>query len=117
LYAGVVRDFGAYRTLIFPTGSPLSVPTDAGMFAVAGYPVSSFISGPVWLFDDDDTLDRVAHWEFAALSAMYVDYIQRLGRVAPPLLRFNLNVWTVALTALVLVPLATLSAMHKPRGD
>ncbi len=116
LYAGVVSDFGAYRTLVFPTGSPLSVPTDAGMFAVSGYPVSSFISGPVWLFDDDDTLERVARWEFASLSAMYVDYIQRLGRVPPPLLRFNLNVWTVLVTALALIPLAMLSSVHRPRG-
>jgi hypothetical protein len=116
-YAGVVADHGAYRTLVFPTGSPLSVPTDAGMFAVSGYPVSSLISGPVWLFDDDDTLERVATWEFASLSAMYVDYIQRLGRMAAPLLRFNLNVWTITITAVLLTPLATLSSVKWPRKD
>lgn len=113
--AGSVADHGSYRTLLFPTGTPLGVPTDAGMFAREGYPVSSLISGPVWLFDDDDTLERVAVKELAPLSAMYIDFIGRLGRVADPLLRFNLNVWTVIITAVLLVPLATLSAAHWPR--
>jgi hypothetical protein len=113
--AGSVASHGSYRTLLFPTGTPLGVPTDAGMFARAGYPVSSLISGPVWLFDDDDTLERVAVEELAPLSAMYIDFIGRLDRLADPLLRFNLNVWTVILTAVVLLPLATLSAAYWPR--
>jgi hypothetical protein len=110
-----VASHGSYRTLLFPTGTPLGVPTDAGMFAREGYPVSSLISGPAWLFDDDDTLERVAVEELAPLSAMYIDFIGRLGRLADPLLRFNLNVWTVIVTALLLLPLATLSAAHWPR--
>lgn len=109
LYAGAVSDYHAYRTLLFPTGTPLGVPTDAGMFARSGYPVSSFISGPVWLFDDDDTLERVAKDQLAPLSAMVADYIFRLGRVPFPLLRFDLNLWTMLITAIVLTPLATLS--------
>jgi len=113
--AGSVAGHRSVRTLLFPTGTPLGVPTDAGMFAREGYPVSSLISGPVWLFDDDDTLERVAVEELAPLSAMYIDFVGRLDRLAGPLLRFNLNVWTVIVTALVLVPLATLSAAHWPR--
>jgi len=115
--AGSVADHGSYRTLLFPTGTPLGVPTDAGMFAREGYPVSSLISGPVWLFDDDDTLERVAVEELAPLSAMYIDFIGRMGRLADPLLRFNLNVWTVIVTAVLLLPLATLSAAHWPRKE
>jgi hypothetical protein len=117
LFAGAVRDHNAYRTLLFPTGTPLSVPTDAGMFALSGYPVSSMISGPVWLFDDDDTLERVAKDQLAPLSAMYADYIFRLGRIPTSLLRFNLNTWTIILTALLLTPLATLSAYHWPKKE
>jgi hypothetical protein len=113
--AGSVASHRTYRTLLFPTGTPLGVPTDAGMFAEAGYPVSSLISGPVWLFDDDDTLERVALKELAPLSAMYIDFIGRLGRVPDPLLRFNLNLWAVIVTTVVLLPLATLSAAHWPR--
>ena len=48
---------------------------------------------------------------------MYIDFIGRLGRLADPLLRFNLNVWTVIITALLLVPLATFSAAHWPRKE
>jgi len=33
------------------------------------------------------------------------------------LLRFNLNVWTVVLVAVVLTPLATLSAVTWPRRE
>jgi hypothetical protein len=115
--AGAVASHGSYRMLLFPTGTPLGVPTDAGMFAREGYPVSSLISGPVWLFDDDDTLERVAVEELAPLSAMYIDFIGRLGRLADPLLRFNLNVWIVMIMVLLLVPLATLSAAHWPRKE
>jgi hypothetical protein len=116
MYAGAVVEHGSYRTLLFPTGTPLGVPTDAGMISRAGYPVSSLISGPVWLFDDDDTLDLVARDQLELLSAMYVDFIGRLSRVDARLLRFNLNVWTVALTAVLLTPLATVSAVYWPGG-
>ncbi|MFN2185984.1 MAG: hypothetical protein ACK2UU_18535 [Anaerolineae bacterium] len=115
--AGSVASHGSHRTLLFPTGTPLGVPTDAGMFARSGYPVSSLISGPVWLFDDDDTLERVAYQELAPLSAMYIDFVGRLNRLADPLLRFNLNVWTLIVTAVVLVPLATISAANWPRRE
>jgi hypothetical protein len=117
LYTGAVADYDANRMLIFPTGTPLSVPTDAGMFAASGYPISSLISGPVWLFDDDDTLERVARDQLEPLSAMYIDFIARLGGVAAPLLRFNLNIWTMVLVAVLLTPLATISAAHWPRRE
>jgi hypothetical protein len=32
--AGAVASHGSYRTLLFPTGMPLGVPTEAGMFAL-----------------------------------------------------------------------------------
>jgi len=37
------------------------------------------------------------------------------GGVPDPLLRFNLNLWTVGLTAVLLTPLATISAANWPR--
>jgi hypothetical protein len=39
-----------------------------------------------------------------------------LGRVADPLLRFNLNIWAVIVTAVLLIPLATFSA-GRARGS
>lgn len=115
--AGSLAAHNTYRMLIFPTGTPLGVPTDAGMFAEAGYPVSSMICGPVGLFDNDDTLDRVAVKELAPMSGMFIDFIGRLGRVADPLLRFNLNIWAVIIIAILLLPLAAFSAAHWPRKD
>ncbi|MGD1996804.1 MAG: M28 family peptidase [Anaerolineae bacterium] len=117
LYARAVARHAIYRTLVFPTGTPLGVPTDAGTFQRAGYPVVSLISGPTWLFDDDDTLDRVARDQLVPLTEMYVDFIAGLGSVGEPLLRFNLNTWTIAFVALVLTPLAALSGATWPRGE
>jgi len=111
LYAGAVASYRMERTLVFPTGTPLGVPTDAGPFARAGYRVISLISGPTWLFDDDDTLDRVARDQLEPLAAMYVDFIGRLNRIPDPLLVFNLNIWTALITAGVLTPLAVLSIL------
>ncbi len=112
-----VANHNIYRMLLFPTGTPLGVPTDAGNFFEAGYPVSSMICGPVGLFDNNDTLERVAVDQLAPMSAMYIDFIGRLGRVAAPLLRFNLNVWAVIITAILLLPLALISAVNWPRKD
>ncbi len=115
--AETVAQHNTYRMLLFPTGTPLGVPTDAGMFSRAGYPVSSMISGPVWLFDNDDTLERVATEELAPLSGMYVDFIGRLDQTPAPLLRFNLNILTVIVTALLLIPLATISGANWLRKE
>lgn len=106
-----------YRMLVFPTGTPLGVPTDAGEFSRAGYPVASMIAGPVWLFDNDDTLERVAVEELAPLSAIYIDFIGRLGQISPPLLRFNLNIWTTLVIAILLIPAAVVSAVNKARTN
>lgn len=117
LYAGVVDDYRMVRTLLFPTGTPLGVPTDAGPFARAGYRVISLISGPVWLFDDDDALERVARDQLEPLATMYVDFIRRLNRMPDPLLTFNLNVWTALVIGGILTPLAVLSAAHQQPGN
>jgi len=115
LYARAVARHNVYRTLLFPTGTPLGVPTDAGPFHEAGYQVVSLISGPTWLFDDDDTLERVARDQLVPLTEMYVGFIGGMNRVGDALLRFNLNVWTIVLVAVVLTPLAMLSAATWPR--
>ena len=49
------------------------------------------------------------------LSAMYIVFVQQLGVVPTPLLRFNLNVWTIIICALLLTPLAVFSAYTWPR--
>ena len=113
LFATVVQQHNAMRTLVFPTGTPLGVPTDGGQYQRAGVPVVSLISGPTWLFDDDDTLDRVAKQELVPLTRMYVDFIHRLNAVPDLLLQFNLTVMVVGLLALALSPLAALAMAWK----
>jgi len=107
LYAASVADAGLTRTLVFPTGTPLGVPTDAQHFGRAGLPVVSMISGPVWLFDDDDTMERVHRPSLEPMARMYIDFVNRLAATPAFLLRFNI---TWALLGLLLAVMSVLAA-------
>ncbi len=107
LYAASVADAGLSRTLVFPTGTPLGVPTDAQHFGRAGLPLVSLISGPVWLFDDEDTLDRVHKASLAPMASMYIDFVDRLAATPAFLLRYNI---TWALLALLVTVMSLLAA-------
>ena len=106
LYARSVADAGLSRTLVFPTGTPLGVPTDAQEYGRAGLPVVSMISGPIWLFDDDDTLERVHKASLAPMAGMYIDFINRLAATPEFLLRMNLTWAVLGLLVLIMSPLA-----------
>lgn len=122
-FAHMVARHDMNRTLLFPTGTPLGVPTDAlssakeGISEDMGLPIVSQISGPTWLFDDDDTLERVARDELVPLTRTYVDFINQMSGIPPFLLHFNLNAWTILLVAVVLTPLATVSFASKSREN
>ncbi len=107
LYAASVADAGLTRTLVFPTGTPLGVPTDAQHFGRAGLPVVSLISGPIWLFDDDDTIYRVHQPSLEPMARMYIDFVSRLAATPAFLLRFNI---TWPLLALLLAVMSVLAA-------
>ncbi|MFA5077938.1 MAG: hypothetical protein WC541_00460 [Dehalococcoidia bacterium] len=107
LYAVSVADAGLARTLVFPTGTPLGVPTDAQHFGRAGLPVVSMISGPVWLFDDDDTLERVHKASLEPMARLNIDFVNRLAATPAFLLRFNI---TWALLALLVAVMSVLAA-------
>lgn len=113
IYAGLVKRHNINRLLVFPTGSPLGVPTDAQPFHKKGYSVASMISGPSWLFDDDDTLERVDKGQLVPVTRMYIDLVSQMGRKADWMLRFNLNWLAIALIALVLSPLSILGLRSK----
>ena len=108
LYAGLLPRYSLYRTLLFPTVTPLGVPTDAGPFSRAGFPVASLISGPVYLFDAADTLERVARDQLVPLTKLYIDFIENLNRYPDFVLRFNVNTLAILLTALLFSPLVTI---------
>lgn len=113
LYSKSVASAGLSRTLVFPTGTPLGVPTDAQHYWRAGMPVVSLISGPVWLFDDDDTLARVDKERLAPLTAMYIDFASRLSATPELLLRFNLTWVVLGLLLIVMSPLAALFLAYR----
>ncbi len=107
LYARLMERHNAQRTLIFPTGTPLGVPTDAGPFHEEGYRIHSLIAGPVWLFDDDDTLERVNEEELVPLTRKYIDLVGHLDLKGDLLLTFKLNILAIVFL-LVLSPLSLL---------
>jgi hypothetical protein len=115
LYAKSVADAGLSRTLVFPTGTPLGVPTDAQFFGRAGLPVVSMISGPAWLFDDDDTLDRVHKASLAPMARMYIDFVDRLAATPEFLLRFNVTWAMLGLLVLVMSLLAALFLAYRKK--
>jgi len=116
LYSKSVAAAGLSRTLVFPTGTPLGVPTDAQHYGRAGIPVVSLISGPAWLFDDDDTLERVDTERLAPVTAMYIDFASRLGATPECLLRFNITWAVLGLLLVVMSPLAALFVAYRKQN-
>lgn len=57
------------------------VPTDSDMFYRAGVPIISSVSGPIYLYDEADTLDKIDIDAMKPTTAAYADIIWRLSRV------------------------------------
>jgi len=106
LLAKQLEKYNLYRTVMFPTGTPLGVPSDAGPKARQGYPVISLISGPVYLFDAADTLERVPRDQLVPLSAAFIELIEELNRYPEFLLRFRVNTVAILLVVFLFTPLA-----------
>jgi hypothetical protein len=77
--------------------------------------VVSYISGPVYLFDAADTLDRVPRDQLVPLAKLYIDYIENLNRYPDFMLRFNINALARLLTAFVFSPLIAIGFVTCPR--
>jgi hypothetical protein len=117
LYAGLVQRYGLDGTLLFPTVTPLGVPTDAGPLSLEGFPVVSYISGPVYLFDAADTLERVPRGQLVPLTNLYIDFIGNMNRYPDFMLRFNINTLARLLTAFVFSPLIVIGFISRPRKE
>ncbi len=57
------------------------LPTDADFFYQAGIPVISFISAPIYLYDQADTLDKVDESQLGPVSVAFAEIIRDLGLV------------------------------------
>ncbi|MEM2144453.1 MAG: hypothetical protein QW279_03770 [Candidatus Jordarchaeaceae archaeon] len=71
------------RLIILPGDTPLGVPTDAVGFHRAGYPIYSCISGPEYLFDPCDTMDKVAVDQLNPVASAFVEVIKKIDKASP----------------------------------
>ena len=67
-----------HATLLLPTTTPLGVPSDANRFWRSGVPVASLISGPIYMFSECDTPEKVYTGDLENLVAMYTLAIDKL---------------------------------------
>jgi hypothetical protein len=74
------------------------------------------LSGPTWLFDDNDTLDRVAKSELVPTAQKYVDFISRLNATPDWVLKLNLGWLTASLLVFVFSPLAAATYAWRKRS-
>lgn len=58
--------------------SSTGIPTDASFVLVAGVPVVSFIAGPLYMYDDADTIDKVDRKQLAPVAGFFADTLDRL---------------------------------------
>ena len=57
---------------------PIGIPTDENAALLAGYPVASLISGPNYLYDEADTLDKVQKSDLQRVALTFADLIDAM---------------------------------------
>ena len=67
------NNFG--RFALVPTFSPLGVCSDAFYLHKSGVPVVSLISPPLYIYDVDDTLDKVAVDQLNPTASLLIDIV------------------------------------------
>lgn len=80
-----LRRHGLHSTSLL-NASPLEfarhgIPTDASFTLVSGVPTVSLVSGPLYLYDDADTLDKVDVDQLAAVATFFTEVVE-LGLAA-----------------------------------
>ncbi len=105
------------RTSILQTGSPLGVPTDGSMYYRAGVPIYSFISSPEYLFDLEDTPDKVAKDQLVPVAKAFIDIINRVDDTPANLIRNSPPVPPPTLTIPPLPPYPGLGRVHQGHGS
>lgn len=85
-----IRKHDLRRTSLIPirTISPEgNIPTDASFVSMYGIPTVSYIAGPIYLYDEADTLDKVAVDQLRPVTAAFVDIIDAFDELSAPTLR------------------------------
>ena len=78
-----LRQHNLTRTLVVPPYmfGP-EPPCDSAPFFTAGSPSTCLISGPLYLFDEFDTIDKVADDDLVPTAAMFAELVRAVDRVA-----------------------------------
>lgn len=66
------------RFALLPTFSPLGVCSDAFYLHKSGVPVVSLISPPLYIYDTDDTIDKVAVDQLNPTASMLIDVVSEV---------------------------------------
>lgn len=81
-----IRTHGLHSTCILHA-TPLEftrdgIPTDASFTLVAGVPTISLISGPLYLYDDADTVDKIDVEQLVPVARFFTDVVDHAQRSA-----------------------------------
>jgi len=72
-----------HRTIPFPYPIKQGFFTDARDYQAYGIPVVSYISGPMYIYDEIDTLDKVAKHELKNVASSFIDMIVATDELDP----------------------------------
>lgn len=82
--ARAVRRHGLHGTSLLGAGAleffAGGIPTDASFTLVAGVPTISLISGPLYLYDDADTVERIDRAQLVPVARFFADLIDDAER-------------------------------------
>lgn len=62
-------------------GDAAGIPADSSNFLAAGVPVIAFVGAPLYLYDEIDTLDKVAKEELGRVAGAMADIVVKLDRL------------------------------------
>lgn len=75
------------RTAVIPANGADGIPTDASFLVPTKVPVISLVSGPVYLYDEDDTMDKVARDELRPVAQAFAYIVDQLDDLPANVLR------------------------------
>lgn len=75
------------RTAMIPANGADGIPTDASFLVPTKVPVISLVSGPIYLYDEDDTMDKVARDELRPVAQAFAYIVDQLDDLPAHVLR------------------------------
>lgn len=77
-----IRRHGLTRTAVLNASvlQPVGIPTDSSGWVLLGIPTASLISGPMYLYDAADTVDKVLKDELHEVAAAFAELIDAMDR-------------------------------------